>query len=239
MTLAPKPLLPLRANPYESDEFLAAFPQGLRPGGLALTKEALAFCRFPAGAFLVDLGCGTGTTLEYLSSLGFQVLGLDSSDKLLALAALKGPVQKATMDQTPLADQTVSGLFCECVLSLAKDKAQVLGEIKRVLKPGGYLIISDLLAKTTRLPPKSATPLTCAAGAESLKSLTLLLTAAGFTLRYRQDHEKALKSLAASLVWRYGSIKNLAYWLGDFTGCLSGVNLTYGLLVAQAPGPDN
>ncbi|MDR2140758.1 MAG: class I SAM-dependent methyltransferase [Deltaproteobacteria bacterium] len=235
-------MAPRALNPYESDELLAAFPEGLRPGGLALTQEALDFCQFPAQAPLVDVGCGTGVTLGYLKQKGFQVLGLDKSDKLLRLARQRGSAQKASFESLPLAAETVAGLFCECSLSLAQDKAQVLGELWRCARPGGFLIISDLVSRTPRISPEpgSSQPLTCAAGAVSLKTLARLLAETGWRLRYYRDHQKALKSLAASLVWRYGSLANLGrLWPGEAVGCLGGSNLTYGLFIAQksASGP--
>ncbi|MDR1086466.1 MAG: class I SAM-dependent methyltransferase [Deltaproteobacteria bacterium] len=226
-------------NPYENPRFIAAFPDGLRPGGLELTKEALDFCSFAPGSFLVDLGCGTGVTLDFLKKSGFKVFGLDKSDKLLDSARLKGEVQKASFESLPLEDKVADGLFCECVFSLAQDKFQALKEIRRVLKTGGFFIISDLFPKKPldSEPDNKPTPEpgTCAAGAVSLHHLENLLITAGFTVKYYKDHEKALKSLAARLVWEYGSLANLAkLWSGDAVGCLGGRNLTYGLVVAQA-----
>ncbi|MDR1871842.1 MAG: class I SAM-dependent methyltransferase [Deltaproteobacteria bacterium] len=228
-------------NPYESEEFLAAFPEGLRPGGLEITKKALAYCQFPLGAYLVDVGCGPGVTLEFLSQEGFRVLGLDSSEKLLKLASLKGPTQKASFTSLPLAAGVADGLFCECVLSLARDKAQVLGEFRRVIKLEGFLVLSDLLVKTPTISPKPALtspaePLTCASGALTYPALKALIEERGFKVTYFEDCHTALKSLAASLVWRYGSLSQLkTLFPSEGLGCLDGgKNLTYGLLVAQA-----
>ncbi|MDR1395047.1 MAG: class I SAM-dependent methyltransferase, partial [Deltaproteobacteria bacterium] len=145
-------------NPYEDSRFLAAFPGGLRPGGLDLTREALDFCRFPPGAFLADAGCGAGVTLEYLLQQGYRGLGLDQSDRLLKMAARKGPVKKASLEALPLKDQEADGLLCECVFSLAGDKPRVLAEFRRVLKTGGRLILSDLFIPGDWRPGRSRSP---------------------------------------------------------------------------------
>jgi ubiquinone/menaquinone biosynthesis C-methylase UbiE len=197
---------------------------------------ALAFCQFPRGAFLLDMGCGSGVTLEFLAQAGFQVLGLDKSESLIKLARLKGPAQLASFESLPLADQVADGLFSECVLSLAQDKALVLGEWRRVLKKGAFIVISDLLLKSPNLTPKPASsPLTCAAGALTSLALCQLLNDAGFRVQLAQDHGPLLKSLAASLLWRFGSLKKLAQlWPGACLGEFEAKNLTYGLIIGEA-----
>ncbi|MDR1577250.1 MAG: methyltransferase domain-containing protein [Deltaproteobacteria bacterium] len=234
------PILP--TNPYENPDLLAAFPEGLRPGGLALTRTALTICQFAPNSFLLDIGCGTGVTLEFLRKEGHRVLGVDKSARLVELASLKGPAQPGSLDNLPVAARAADGLFCECVLSLAGDKALVLAEFRRVLKLGGRLVISDMFVKNlansqpSKLEaPSFAPPLTCAAGAMAYPALGQLLAAAGFEVIHVQDCLLALKSLAASLVWRFGSLEKLAQlWPNGSLGCLNTQNLTYGLVIGQA-----
>ncbi|MDR1394636.1 MAG: class I SAM-dependent methyltransferase, partial [Deltaproteobacteria bacterium] len=76
---------------------------------------------------------------------------------------------------------------------------------------------------------------TCASGAVSYETLASLLVQAGFAVQYSRDHLGALKSLAARLVWEYGSLENLSrLWPGDGLGCLGIKGLTYGLVIARA-----
>lgn len=116
----------------------------LRPGGLELTARGLALCGFKSGDTLLDLGCGPGASLGLLGSSGFRALGLDLSPAMAAEASAKGAVVRADAARLPLADASLDGIVCECVLSLASDKAAVLEQCARALKPGGRLVLSDI-----------------------------------------------------------------------------------------------
>lgn len=205
-------------NPYESEELRAVCGATLRPGGLELTRAALKFHPFPAGSILLDLGCGRGGTLEFLNRRGFEAIGVEKSPHLAAEARERGRVIEADIHDLPLGDHSVDGIFCECVLSLAADQNRVLSECARVLKPGGALIISDLIhSPKTEGDAARGTPVSgCLAGAKPLADYIQLLNRAGFRSEQVSDHSRALAELAARLVWQYGSTDILRrLWGGD------------------------
>lgn len=216
----------------------------LRPGGLELTRHALELCALPPGSRVLDLGCGPGASLGLLRERGYDGLGLDRSAPLLAEAAL--PVLRGDVHALPLEDSRLDGILCECVLSLARDKAAVLGECFRVLRPGGRLVLSDLIVRGESLAPGAAAA-PCVAGAVSLQALEHLLRVAGFTLLFREDHSRCLQELAARIVWHFGSLAAFAeLWRAGerpveeaAPACPSGKNLGYTLLIAQKGEKEN
>jgi SAM-dependent methyltransferase len=141
------------------------------------------FASLRTGEVVVDLGCGGGLDVflaaEKVGPTG-RAIGIDMTDEMLELArrnAAKGrnarayenvEFYKATIDQLPLADQSVDCVISNCVINLAPDKGAVFREIARVLKPGGRVAISDIALKRP-LPEELAQDLTahvgCIAGA--------------------------------------------------------------------------
>jgi SAM-dependent methyltransferase len=117
----------------------------LRPGGLALTQRALQFCSFPLSAKIIDAGCGPGESLRLISAMGYQALGIDCDPQMVRLASSFGETMVAPIEQIPLPNGTVDGLFCECVLNLVTNRSRALTEFGRVLKDGGFLVVSDLI----------------------------------------------------------------------------------------------
>ncbi|MDR0882276.1 MAG: class I SAM-dependent methyltransferase [Candidatus Adiutrix sp.] len=226
-----------RTNPYEGEELRAVCGETLRPGGLAVTRDALEFCHFRPGARLLDVGCGPGGTLKFLKEMGYEAVGVEKSPLLAAEARAQGPVWEADFHHLPLADNWAEGLVAECVLSLALDPEQALAEWGRVLQPGGRLILSDVILKDGAAPLPPATDSGCLAGAVTLTTLINRLERGGYALVHQRDYGQAWRELAAQLVWRYGSADILrqlwAREAGDSCGCFRGRDFTYGLLIAQ------
>ncbi|HLI02065.1 MAG TPA: methyltransferase domain-containing protein [Acidimicrobiales bacterium] len=118
-------------------------------GGLFLIDEpVIAQCLDgrPPGVAL-DAACGTGRFAQLLSQRGHQVFGVDSSPDMLAHARRRvpdGDFRLGGLDQLPLPDDSVDIVVCGLALVHVADLEPVLGEMARVLRPGGDLLISDV-----------------------------------------------------------------------------------------------
>jgi ubiquinone/menaquinone biosynthesis C-methylase UbiE len=190
-----------------------AFAQtGVRPGGLDLTRRALAIGQLGPGSRLLDVGCGSGVTVSYFrDECGIDGVGIDSSPVLLARGKARDatlPIIMADAAALPFRDGHFHGIILECSLSLVQDPTQVLGECHRILMPSGKLIVSDLYARNpesreelTNLPLNS-----CLRGAFDRNLLVQQVSQAGFTMMSFEDHSDLLLDFAARMIWAYGSL---------------------------------
>jgi SAM-dependent methyltransferase len=99
----------------------------------------------PLGIAL-DAGCGTGRHAAYLALLGHEVIGVDTSPEMLALARETVPdaeFYEADLHDLPVDDDSVDLVVCAIVLSHVPDLAPALAEFVRVLRPDGHLVLSD------------------------------------------------------------------------------------------------
>jgi arsenite methyltransferase len=198
---------------YETNVLRQVTGDTLRPGGLALLQEALQQIDWPPGTRVLDIGCGIGATAAYLRrEHGLRALGLDLSARLLSEGAAchpKLPLVRSRAEELPVADGALEGLTCECVLSLVSDPFRTLEEFRRVLAPGGQLILSDLYRRKEScggsLPGNCCLP-----GTVNREQLQTWLEKAGFKILLWQDRSHLLAELAARLVLQHGSMT--AFW---------------------------
>jgi len=107
----------------------------------------------PIGLAL-DAACGTGRHTSYLAGRGHQVIGVDSSADMLALARAKVPAAsfyEAPLDRIPLPDDHVDLAICALALAHLPDLKPAFAEFARVLRPGGHLIVTDIHHETILL----------------------------------------------------------------------------------------
>ncbi len=146
------------------------------------------------GETVLDLGSGGGIDVilsaKRVGPTGIAY-GLDMTDEMLALAqqnARDAAVSnvhflKGYIEQIPLPAASVDVVISNCVINLSTDKAAVLSEIGRVLKPGGRIGISDVVAEDRLSPELRAergSYVGCIAGALSKGEYEAGLEAAGF-----------------------------------------------------------
>lgn len=100
---------------------------------------------------VADLGCGTGQTAEALAPFVKQVIGVDDSPLMLRhaklrLAAFKNvELRRGDLAALPIEDATVDAAVIMLVLHHIAEPQAVLKEVHRILKPGGKLLIVDML----------------------------------------------------------------------------------------------
>ncbi|NOK57890.1 MAG: hypothetical protein GFH27_549287n194 [Chloroflexi bacterium AL-W] len=101
---------------------------------------------------ILDAGCGTGTTTLLFANQGCMLVGVDqdetalqNANKLLEQTSHVGQVvfQRGNVNQLPFEDDTFDMVWTSYVLHHIADKLHVVGELKRVLKPGGRLAIRE------------------------------------------------------------------------------------------------
>jgi SAM-dependent methyltransferase len=147
------------------------------------------------GETVLDLGSGGGIDVllsaRRVGPTG-RAIGVDMTDEMLSLArrnaaeagAANVEFRKGTIEALPLDDASVDVVISNCVINLASDKAAVFAEIARVLKPGGRVGVSDVVADDVLTPAQRAergSYVGCIAGALSFREMSDGLRRVGLT----------------------------------------------------------
>jgi len=155
----------------------------------------IAIAALKEGEIVLDLGSGGGfdcfLARKQVGETG-RVIGVDMTPDMIALAR-KNAAQMGyanvdfrlgEIEHLPVADDSVDVIISNCVINLSLDKAQVFSEMFRVLKPGGRISTSDVVA-TAEIPQDLRDDFgmiaSCIGGAEHIDTIREMLLVAGFS----------------------------------------------------------
>ncbi|GBE34062.1 putative methyltransferase YcgJ [bacterium BMS3Bbin06] len=175
-----------------SDEDISSVPEGANMGLGCGNPQAIAALQ--VGETVLDLGSGGGfdsfLAARAVTEKGY-VIGVDMTPEMISQsrknAAESGlkhvEFRLGEIENLPVADGIVDVIISNCVINLSPDKKRVFKEAFRVLRPGGRLAISDIVA-SAELPEDVKQDLSlfagCVSGAASIHELESMLRQAGF-----------------------------------------------------------
>lgn len=188
-----------------SQEDLEVAPKGSDLGLGCGNPQAIA--ALAPGETVLDLGSGAGfdsfLAARQVGKTG-RVIGVDMTPEMLAKARALAKTEEYSnvefrlgeIENLPVADSSVDVIMSNCVINLSPDKRRVFREAFRILRPGGRLAISDVIA-TAPLPETVRNDLalysSCIGGAATIDELETMLHESGFQYIRIQPKDESRK----------------------------------------------
>ncbi len=175
-----------------SKEEISSVPEGADMGLGCGNPQAIASLK--KGETVLDLGSGGGFDCFLAASqVGEEgyVIGVDMTPEMISKARRNGDIggfknvefRLGEIENLPVADGSIDVIISNCVINLSPDKKRVFKEAFRVLKPGGHLSVSDIVA-TAIMPDEIKGDIDlytgCVAGASLIEEVVSMLKEAGF-----------------------------------------------------------
>lgn len=199
------------------DEELDSVPEGANLGLGCGNPTALASLK--EGETVLDLGSGGGFDCFLASNMVGQkgkVIGVDMTSEMIDKArenARKSGYENVEfrlgeIENLPVADNAVDAIISNCVINLSPDKGRVFKEAYRALKPGGRVMVSDIVL-LQELPESIKNSVEayvgCVAGASRKEDYLATVAAAGF-----QEVE---------------TVSEVSFGMGQLTGSIASINV--------------
>ena len=190
------------------------------PGGLALTSHLLDLMQ--PGPLVADVACGSGATVRLLGQRGHRPIGVD-------LHARSARTVVGDAHALPIASASLDAVVCECSLSTFDRPEQALAEMRRVLRPGGVVGITDVVMDRDRVGAVVRDAVDRLTSAQSLPAYAQLVESAGLTVVHAEDRAQDAAALLRRLRRRLPTSRTIR-------ACEQAVRsgeLGYGLLIAR------
>ena len=205
-----------------SKKEINSVPEGANMGLGCGNPQAIASLK--EGETVLDLGCGGGFDVflaaRQVGKTG-KAIGVDMTPKMVSLArenAEKGGFENTDfrlgeIEYLPVADNLVDVIISNCVINLSPEKQKVFNESFRVLKTGGRLAISDVVA-LQQLPEHIKNDLAlyggCIAGASTVDEVETMLKNAGFS-----EIRITLKEESRKFIKDWTSVENIVEYISS------------------------
>lgn len=223
---------------YETETFSGLLKDVLHPGGLQLTKRAFETAQVDKYCAVLDIACGKGESIFLLAKeFGCRGVGIDLSFPKIARATAEAKEKNfdagssflvSDAEVLPFADGVFDVVLSECSFSVLPAKRKAASEIARVLKPGGRLVITDIVLEIGSggsLPDHTAAgtgpTLPCIAGAASATEYIEIFRENGLCDAYVEDHSKELKKIGYQMALSFGGWEEFLQTLSSELCCAS------------------
>jgi arsenite methyltransferase len=203
------------ASPYDSPALRWLLGDDMHPGGEELSRRLAHLAGLRPGSRVIDVACGRGRTARLLAcEFGAEVTGVELSAPSVAAAQTEAEAAglgarvrfvQGDAGALPAPSGAFDAAICECALCLFPGKRRALAEMRRVLRPGGVVAISDVTAEPDDLPASLrgvAGGIACLADALPRAGYEALLHDARFELLAAESHDGALAAMAERIEYR-------------------------------------
>jgi SAM-dependent methyltransferase len=261
--LAPDDVKSCCAAIYEHPAVRWLLADELHPGGPETTRRALELIGAGPGDRLLDVASGAGASaLLAARERGCRVVGVDYGERAVlgatAAAEAEGLAERISFvrgdaEALSLADDSFDAALCECSLCTFPDKPRAVAEMRRVLRPGARVAISDVVVDPRRLPPELLGPMAtiaCVGSALTREGYEGLLGEAGLELLAFEPRDEAAAGFARRIEDRLRGARllGLERLAGSPVGVAEAIELTgiarraiadgslgYAILAARVP----
>lgn len=171
-------------------------------GGLDLVNEVIDLYDQKDKIKVLDVGCGSGYSVNYLSQLGFDATGIDASEEIIEIGRKKYQnINIHVMDANNMDFPTdyFDLILFECSLSIMKEPIKILSNCKNLLKKDGLILLSDFFFKETNVDDDIYT----------LNYWNRIFSNLNFQVISFQDKSSDWKSYLGMILWEYGELSGL------------------------------